>query len=93
VITSALLSLLGALLDAIASVLPSVEDLPWSGATTSISNWLESVGGMAGPFDHWIPLAEIFDVMDWMVTYYLPVVVTYLTVRWVYAHLPVVGKG
>lgn len=51
------------------------------------------VGGRLGLINTAFPIDSALLVVTWTLTYVLPILVTFIIVRWIYAHLPVVGSG
>lgn len=87
-ITDAILGALSWVLDRLAGLLPDGSDF--------LPSWsldLSAQAAKAGPLNKFLPVEEVFTALDLMWSYYLPVMVVYSTVKWVYRHLPVIGKG
>lgn len=89
-IVDALLGLCRILLDFIVGLLPDAGDgldLPTSGF---VSGWF---GDYAGPIDQFFPLREILIGLDLFLSLWMPVVLVYSLTKWIYRHLPMLGKG
>lgn len=63
---------------------------PFGAAT---EEYAELVGSAVGGLDGLLPITELLVAVGWVLTTYVPVVVTYSVARWVYTHLPVIGNG
>lgn len=88
VITDALIGLLAAFVSFIAGLLPvSVLDLP------SGSEIAATVGPWIGPVNRFVPVEEIFVGLEIMLNVWLPVAIVYVTVNWIYRHIPFLGGG
>jgi len=87
-ITEALLGLGELLLGIIAALLPAVGPMPWDALLDDVDVWAHGIGAMAGPADQWLPISDAIAALDFLVTVWLPPVLVFLVVRWVYAHLP-----
>lgn len=53
----------------------------------------QEIGGALGSLDAVVPVTEASVVVGWFLVSYVPIVVTFVVVRWVYEHLPVIGNG
>jgi hypothetical protein len=88
-IVEAVLSLLATIIDGVMSVLPTDSlDLPVVGE--DIAAWF---GERAGPLNAILPIYEVAQFMVIVTTVWLPAVLVYTTVKWIYKHLPMIGKG
>jgi len=92
VVVDAVIALAALLLSGLAAVMPTL-DSAWSSARPDFDDWGSALGERVGPIDSLIPMSEVFSLLDVTFTYVLPAVVLYSVVHWVYAHLPMVGKG
>jgi len=52
-----------------------------------------AVGSVLGGLDGTLPITELATFVGWVLTVYVPVYVSASVTKWVYAHLPVVGRG
>jgi len=86
--------LLGGALDLLRLLLEQLPDLalPVDPATLTgaIATVLGYALGMLAPF---VNVGVLVPVVSWVLTTYLPFAVTYKVVTWVYARIPVIGKG
>jgi hypothetical protein len=87
-ITDALLGLVVSLVEVLVSALPAVT-VPFSDEVASFGSL---IGSYAGMLDGLLPISEMMVPIAWAVTVYIPFVLTFYVVRWVYAKLPVVGQ-
>lgn len=87
-ITGAVLRVLALVLGWFASMLPSGELV--ISVSDSWSSWITSY---AGPLDRWFPVKETFQALVIFFAVWMPSMVTYTVVHWIYRHLPVLGKG
>lgn len=80
------------LLDIIGGLLELVPDggNPFGAVT---EDYAEGLGSAVGGLDGLLPISEMLTAVGWVLTTYVPVVVTYNVSRWVYTHLPVIGNG
>lgn len=87
-ITDAVLALVRAVLDFIVGLLPDgTLDLPEG---SSIST---AIGSRVGPLDRFIPIVDALTFLELFLGVYMPVVLAYSVTKWIYRHLPLVGKG
>lgn len=86
-IVDALLSVIGVILSLFGSLLPDA-DLDFNDSLN-----VSSYFAFAGPVDKFFPLAELLFFLDLMVSVWMPAALAYTVVKWVYRHLPVIGKG
>lgn len=86
-IVEALLSVVGFILSALDAIVPDVP-VPFS---SELSSFATFIGSNLGGLNEFLPIVEIGVVLGWALTVYLPFVVTYVVVRWVFAHVPQVG--
>jgi hypothetical protein len=91
VIPKLLLELIELILDGISLLIPDV-DLP-SSVTTLVDDFGPIVVGYLFALNGLLPVAELATFAGWVMTLYLPAAVTYAVVRWLYSHIPVLGKG
>jgi hypothetical protein len=91
VILELLLSLIELLLDGVALLIPDV-DLP-SSVTTLVDDFGPIIVGYLFALNGLLPVAELATFAGWVMTLYLPAAVTYSIARWLYSHIPVLGKG
>lgn len=87
VITEALLTVIGLLLAGLDAIIPDV-DVPFD---TELADFAEFVGANLGGLDNFLPITEVAVVVGWALTVYLPFVVAFVVVRWVFSHIPAVG--
>lgn len=92
-VVDAILSLLSSIFGLIGDLLPDVGALPFASYLEDAGDVFRHIGESCGPLNGFLPLTELFTVVGWLVTFYLPLVLLYLGVRWLYAHLPWLGKG
>lgn len=59
-------------------------------AVGSIGDW---VGEKMGPADQVLPMREAAQGLVIVTGVWMPAALTYTVVKWIYRHLPVVGKG
>jgi hypothetical protein len=88
VITDAVINLLVGLVEVLVGLLPDVT-VPFVAELTSFG---ELIGNYAGALDGFLPITEMMVPIGWAVTVYIPFVLTFYVVRWVYAKVPVVGQ-
>jgi hypothetical protein len=88
VIVDAILALCSAVVDFIVGLLPD-DDLELPGVST-LTAW---IGEYTGPADRFLPMSEAMTALEMMLSVYLPVALTYTVTKWIYRHLPVLGKG
>lgn len=86
-----LLELIALLLDAVSFLIPDV-DLP-SSVTTLVDDFGPIIVGYLFALNGILPVAELATFAGWVMTLYLPAAVTYAIARWLYSHIPVLGKG
>lgn len=75
------------LLYLISTIFPDVA-FPWD---DELSDFAVLIGGHLGVVNDVFPVAELLVVISWAAATLLPVVATFLVVRWAYAHLPMIG--
>jgi hypothetical protein len=88
VITDALLGLVVSLVEVLVGLLPDVT-VPFA---SDIASFGSLIGSYAGGLDGLIPISEMMVPIGWAVTVYIPFVLTFYVVRWVYAKVPVIGQ-
>jgi len=93
VIVDLVLGLLESVLSFVGSLLPDMGALPWGTVLDDVEDFSSGLGFAMGPLDQFVPLSEVFACLTFMLGVYLPLVGTYLTVRWIYEHLPWIGRG
>lgn len=76
------------LVEGLVGLLPTVS-LPFA---DTLSDFAELIGSQLGGLNSFLPISEAASVIGWALTVYLPFVLTFLLVRWVYSMLPVVGQ-
>jgi len=89
-IVDGILSVVGAIIGFIGDLLPSST---LTGLPESISGLGETIGERAGPINRFFPVEELFTFLVIVFLYWLPAVLIYQLVFWIYKHLPVVGAG
>lgn len=63
---------------------------PWD---TEVHDLAVFVGSHLASINAVFPVSESLVVVSWSVSYLAPIMLTFLLVRWVYAHIPVIGSG
>lgn len=84
-----LMNLVGAIFDVFDAILPDIE----LDVSAELSEFADVVAGGIAWINGVLPLAELLDAIDWVLVVYLPFVLVFHLVKWIYAHLPVVGGG
>lgn len=84
-----LLKVLGSLLGWLADLLPEAE-LPW---LDHLEDFGHDLGIHFGPFDRFLPILEMSQFLIIFLGVWMPAVAVYTVVKWVYKHLPLLGKG
>lgn len=87
-IVGAILLLAGWLLETVTSPLPT-ESLDLPSGSSLASSW----GAQVGPINGFVPVDDVFAAIDLTLTLWLPAVLVYLGVNWIYRHIPVLGGG
>lgn len=87
-IVDRLLDLIGLFVDALTALLPSA-DLPYAEELVSIA---AVVNGHMLMFDGVLPSSELLFFYRWVFTVFLPPYLLYVMIRWVWAHVPVLGS-
>lgn len=77
------------LLYAISTIFPDVA-FPW---TSELEDLATLIGTHLGYVNGVFPVSELLVVLSWCALTLLPVVITFMCVRWSYAHLPVIGAS
>jgi len=90
VITDGILYVVGTIVSFVGGLLPTAT---LTGLPAAITDFGETLGTKAGPLNQFFPVEELFTGLVIMLVYWLPAVLLYQVVFWVYKHLPVVGKG
>jgi len=90
VITNGILAVFGAIISFVGDLLPSST---LTGLPSSITDLGTTIGEKAGPINKFFPLHELFTFLVIVFLYWLPAVLIYQLVFWIYKHLPVVGAG
>jgi hypothetical protein len=90
VIVGAVLTLLRLIIAGLNALLPTAT---LTGIPSSISNLATTIGTNLGAINPYFPAAELFTYLGWLWLYWLPGVLAYSIVFWIYQHLPVVGNG
>lgn len=72
------------------SIVPDIDLDEYIADAESGATWAGSMVGFLSPV---LPVSTLADFAAWMVATYLPCWLLFVTVRWVYAHLPVIGNG
>lgn len=62
-------------------------DLPASSDLTAF------LSDRLGPFDRFAPLHESLDAIMFVLVFLLPPIIAYRIATWVYAHIPLIGRG
>jgi len=82
----ALLWVLGGALRAMAAILPDV-DFPFS---AELSSFATTIGQYLRGLDGFLPVSEYVVFLGWVLSVYLPFVVGFYVVRFIYSHIPVI---
>lgn len=86
----ALLSVVGFILAGLDAIIPDVP-IPFE---TELDAFAVFVGANLGGLNAFLPVVEVGVVLGWALTVYLPFVVSFTIVRWVFSHVPQIGgKG
>lgn len=88
-IVELLLDAIYGVLYALSIIFPDVE-FPW---TDELDDLAILIGTHLGGVNEVFPVAELVTVISWCAGTLLPVFLTFVVVRWVYAHVPVIGSG
>lgn len=59
----------------------------------STEDYADALGSAVGGLDGLLPITELLVAVGWVLTTYVPVVMSYSVARWIYTHLPVIGNG
>jgi len=76
------------LVDALVGLLPTVS-FPFA---STLSDFADFIGSQLAGLNSFLPISEVAVPIGWALTVYLPFVLTFLLVRWVYSLIPVVGQ-
>lgn len=86
--------LLGGLLDLLTAVLDAVPDAPLPAvASDALEDFATELGGSLGGLDSVVPITEVAVFVGWVLSTYVPIILTYQVAHWVWTHLPVFGNG
>jgi len=86
--------LLGGALDLLRLLLEQLPDLALPVDVTTLTGAVATVLGYAlGMLAPYVNVGVLVPVVSWVLTSYLPFAVSYRVVTWVYARIPVIGKG
>lgn len=88
-IVELLLTVVGVLLTSVAFLIPDVV-MPF---TDELHDLAVFVGSNLGGLNSFLPVTEVAAVLGWCMTVYLPFVVGFVVVRWVWSHIPGIGGG
>lgn len=88
-ITDALLDIVGFVLSGISALLPDVEIPMWD----EVLGFADTVNGWLFAFDGWLPLRDLATAIRWIAAVWVPGYLTFNIVRFVWAHVPVLGSG
>lgn len=89
VIGELILKVVGGLLGWLGALLPDA-DLPW---LDELEDFGDVVGTHLGPVDRFMPMKEVAQFLIIFMGVWMPAVAVYTVTKWVYRHLPVLGKG
>lgn len=64
-------------------------DIPFQ---SELDSFGAQIGSTVGGLNGFIPISEAIVPVQWAMTVYLPFVLSFYMVRWVYARIPVVGS-
>ena len=87
-ITEAIVSAVLGVIDMLVSLLPEVT---FTFAST-LTEFAELIGSQLGGLNNILPISEVAVPLGWALTVYLPFVVVFYIVRWVYSKIPVIGQ-
>jgi hypothetical protein len=87
VIVEAVVAAVFGVLDAVIGLVPAVT---FSFGST-LEDFADIIGSQLGGLDSFLPISEMAPVVVWAFTVYLPFVLVFYTVRWIYSKIPVVG--
>lgn len=87
-VTDLLLQVVEYIVMGIALLLPSVALPYWS----SVMGGATTVNGYLLAFDGMLPLSELIAFYRWVGTVWIPGFVAYLSVKWVWSHVPFLGS-
>jgi len=87
-ITELLLSAFMALASSLGALLPTVT-VPFE---DDLALFADFIGSQLGGLDNIVPISEVAPTIGWALTVYLPFVIAFYSVRWVYSMIPVVGQ-
>lgn len=87
-ITEAIITVLASAVAGIASLLPSFT-VPFA---DELQDLAEFVGSQLGGLNSFLPIDELAAPIGFALGVYVPFVIVFYTVRWVYSKIPVVGQ-
>lgn len=87
-IVEAFIRVLGGAVSAIASLLPTFT-VPFAGTLQDLA---EFVGSQLGAMNGFLPIDELGEPIGFVLGVYVPFVIVFYTVRWVYSKIPVFGQ-
>lgn len=76
------------LITGVTFLLPDLE-IPYS---TELLDFAALIGSYVGMLNSVIPVAEAGVFLGWVFAVWLPVYLSFIVARWVWAHLPVIGS-
>lgn len=89
VIVKLVLDAVALLLSGLDALVPDLT-LPYLEEVEDAVEWAGSKVAFVAPV---LPVAELATVTAWIASTYLPCWFVFVVVRWVYAHIPVIGAG
>jgi len=92
-IVEAVISVLSWAFTFLADSLPAISDAPWSPGQWAWEDYRDQFASMLGPYETVMPLSELFAFLDFLLTVWVPAALTFTISKWVYAHMPLIGKG
>jgi len=88
VIVEAVVSAVLGVIDMLVGLLPQIT---FTYAAT-LESFAEIIGSQLGGLNNILPIAELAGPIAWALTVYLPFVIVFYLVRWVYSKIPVIGQ-
>lgn len=86
-ITDAILSLVTIVSGVFRSIMP---ELDLSFVDPLVAQFAGFIGAVVATIDPWVPVTEIFEVVQWGLLVFVPFVLIYSLGQWIWDHIPLI---
>jgi len=62
------------------------------GFQQTVDDFAVTLGEQVGSLDSFLPISEALPIVGWALTVYVPFLLVYMPIRWIYSMIPVFGR-